>query len=152
MAKFKIEYTDLDKYGNKVVTVNENGQSREYIISPKDKKTGNPFPDFDKIMAGFEVVGNAWTSPANGKGYIFPIDETKNGTYKPKMEKMMEQKQNAIQHSQDNKAESIKISSTIRMALDKAIAEQDVSEDNILKNRAWFWEKWDAKDSDFGPF
>lgn len=63
----------------------------------------------------------------------------------------METKKENVHEAQENKALGIKVSSTIRMAVDIAIAEGAPNSTNILKWRTWLWENWDVGNKDV-PF
>ena len=125
-------------------------------------KKGETFPNFDGLIVGSRVKGNLWTSP-QGKHYLFAPNLTtvksgaSGGGFKAGMQKMVEQKQEAIKLSQENKNESIKIASTLGKAVDCAIAvyEKGVSsetlEELITKWRRILWMEWDNT-KDFPPF
>ncbi len=130
------------------------------------------FPDFANLKDG-DVVTGELEIKVNGqytnKTLTFP-NKAPGGAYKKpqvNMEKVMEKKEQSIGKFQDNKELSIKISSTMRMAVELTIAEiggngnnaavlngktYTAFETTILKWRKWLWENWDAKDTDFDPF
>lgn len=70
--------------------------------------------------------------------------------------KAMEKKEASIEKFQDNKELSIKISSTLRMAVDLTIAEYPTREippaESIKKWREWLWINWDVDDKNMPPF
>lgn len=81
------------------------------------------------------------------------------GVRKPNMERIMEKKVESITAAQENKGLGIKLASTIRMAVDLAIAEKGEAsmtaaeiQDEIRNWRAWLWKEWDKNDGDFDPF
>jgi len=114
------------------------------------------FPDFANLAAGKSVMGKIEVKQ-NGqylnKTLIYPkLAPTGNFGASRGITVAMDRKEKSIEKAQDSKELSIKIASTIRMAVDLAIAENRPTEDNILKWRKWAWENWDAKDTDFAPF
>lgn len=77
------------------------------------------------------------------------------------IEKVMDVKRQDISKFQDNKETSIKVASTMRMAVDLAIAERSNGHDSldntlqesIRKWREWVWLEWDKTTStDVPPF
>lgn len=70
----------------------------------------------------------------------------------------MEKKDASIGKFQDNKEHSIKVSSTLRMAVDCALAQRELGTANeeleiMIKDwRAFFWKEWDKENKDFEPF
>jgi hypothetical protein len=64
----------------------------------------------------------------------------------------MDTKRQDVARSMDRKDISIKISSTMRDAVQLAIAEGQPNEETIEKWRAWLWTNWDKEDKDFPPF
>ncbi len=115
-------------------------------------KKGEIFPNFDGIMNGGTVEGEIWQS-AKGTWYLFPpkVVATGNSGRNSAMSKLVTQKQEGITKAQENKELGIMTSSTIRMAVDCALAEynntpQEDIEAMILKWRKWFVDNWDLKD------
>lgn len=122
------------------------------------------FPDFKTITFGSEVDGTL--KPAKDPKYgptLYP-EKNPNGTFKRSpaaITKAMEKKEQSIEKFQGNKELGIKISSTLRMAVDIALAEYNNGRaftygenlgEAILEWRAWLWRYWDAEDKDFLPF
>lgn len=121
------------------------------------------FLNFNTITFGSEVDGDL--KPNKDPKYgptLYPITTYKTFAAKPKpnMTAVMEKKAENIAVAQGNKELGIKVSSTIRMAVDLAIAElgsghtytpSDIQQ-KVLYWRQWLWLSWDAKDSDFPPF
>lgn len=162
MSIFRAEWVRTDNYGNKVVTVSENGAQKDYIVSAKDKKSGAPFPGFDDIAPGREVIGNAWTSPTNGKNYIFPVDPSKSTSFTPKQGgavKAAEITGKSVERAQENKDHSIKVSSTFRDATLITLAEcGNTPADHTEYETRWkywrgfLWNHYDVNETDYQPF
>lgn len=129
------------------------------------------FPNYANLAVGQTVEGSLKTSP-DGKWVNLmppPSGNARGGGYtKPQgaITKAMDRKEAGIEKFQDSKELGIKISSTMRMAVDCAIAEYESRKNSgfqpkdageylqslILRWRKWLWENWDAKDTDFAPF
>ena len=115
------------------------------------------FPDYANLMTGHSVEGEIIT---NDKGYkslkpVFAPKQGGNGAYKQKvMDDAMEKKAGYITQAQGNKEMGIKVASTMRMAVDLAIADDSPTPlaEKILFWRKWTWEHWDAEEKDFNPF
>lgn len=114
------------------------------------------FPNYANLALGGSITGELKT---NDKGYtnLYPPASTPNsgpsGGYKAKViNDAMEKKAGYISHAQENKEHGIKVSSTIRMAVDMAIAEGKPTAENIKDWRKWFWMNWDVSETDFPPF
>lgn len=136
--------------------------TKDVSINRNDKKTGAvAFPTFDEIQSGRTVEGELWNSPA-GKWYLFAPKASKsggNGAFRQKqIEDTMEKKAVYIGQAQGNKELGIKVSSTMRMAVDLVVAEglegrvEDGIKNAIQEWRAWLWMEWDKEDKDFPPF
>ena len=112
------------------------------------------FPNFAGIMNGGVVEGNIWNKPNTDKYTLYlPKDPATATTGRMGgASKLMDKKADNIATAQESKDLSIKISSTMNKAIDLAIAEKDISPENILKWRKWIWIQWLAKDTDFAPF
>lgn len=121
------------------------------------------FPNFANVTIGTVIRGKI---EPNGK-YMNLISELQSskptgagGAFKTAQAKeVIDYKQTGIAKSQDNKEHSIKVASTMRMAVDLAIAEYadktvlDTLDQSIEKWRRYCWERWDfdeAKNSN--PF
>lgn len=122
------------------------------------------FQNFANLNVGDFVTGSLYT---NDKGYVTlyppkPPRTTSNGAnFANKggaMAKLVEKKQEGIRESQENKERGIKTSSTIRMAVDCAVAEYsnpnnlDSMETLIKKWRSFFVQNWDIDVTDSAPF
>lgn len=147
-------------------------------ITSKETKTGKPYkmcevevggevrkvniwsnaPDFANIKEGSVITGKMamegqyWNisfegaeKPRGGAGSVYKTAQ---------IEKVMETKRQDISKFQDNKELSIKISSTIRMAVDTATSltpaqwHGTTMEEEIRWWREWFWLEWDRTGSD----
>jgi len=117
-------------------------------------------PDFANLTEGSILSGKMTM-----EGQYWNIDFGTNsaprasqGFKTAQAKEVIDYKQTGITKSQENKENSIKIASTMRMAVDLAIAEYrdetvlDTLEQSIKKWRAWCWENWDAEDKDFQAF
>ena len=127
-------------------------------------KKGEIFPNFDNIKVGERVKGNLWSSSA-GKRYLFAPSPIKtqggankaSGGYKTQVIKeAQETKRKDIETAQENKGQSIKISSTMRDAVLLTIAEKgdgvmtaEDMEENIIKWRKWLVNHWEDADIPF---
>ncbi len=140
----------------KVVDLEGDMKLVEVSINRTNKK-GETFPSFDLVVNGYNVEGEPWTS-SSGKNYLFAPKPPTAGRFgpskgnNPAIAKNMEKKAADIKVAQENKEQGIKMSSTIRMAVDCAIAEGSVTKENIQEWRAWLWTEWDKEDKDFAPF
>lgn len=148
--------TSTGKAYKKVKIINEQGESF-------DTSVWSDFPDFANLTIGSALVGEL---KKNDKGYLnlYPprAATASTGPRRPNMERVMEKKEASIEDFTDKKELGIKISSTMRMAVDCAIAEYNKDggkantthdlTDLILKWRKWLWENWSATDTDFSPF
>ena len=120
----------------------------------------------DKLLTfkeGDRIEANAWQNPKNEKWSLYPIEDRKpsggaGGAYKQAViEKAVARKEEGIARSQDNKEHGIKVSSTMRMAVDLALAEKDDAnvldtlEEGIRKWRRYCWDNWDVDAKDIDP-
>lgn len=100
------------------------------------------FPDFANLAPGRSITGILYQ---NDKGYwnIKPPAPVRPSP----QNNMLQKKAENIEKAQENKEHGIKTSSTIRMAVDIAIAESRTSnrpmKEMIQLWRAWLWENWD---------
>lgn len=142
---------------------NEAGiEYKNVSINRTKKSTGEVFPGFDEIMTGHTISGEFWETPDRSKAYLYPprVDKPYSGANKSFGGgiKAVERKEAGIEKAQVNKAEGIMTSSTIRMAVDCAIAEfNNIPETGeleslILKWRAWFVDKWEITPTDKKAF
>ncbi len=147
--------TKTDKPYKQLTVREENGTEHKVNI-------WSDFPNFANITIGTVIRGKL---EANGQymNLISELQVTKptghSGAFKQaQIKETMDIKRQDIQKSQENKELSIKIASTMRMAVDLAIAEWkdetvlDTLEQGIRKWRAFCWENWDASDQDFQAF
>lgn len=152
--KVKIEWSEK-KNNDWIVASISKGESPDIIENVSINRTntkGEVFPNFDQIMTGYTLECIVWTSPA-GKVYLFApkvITGASRGTGGANIAKAQEVKAKNIEKAQDNKELGIKTSSTIRMAVDLAIAEGTPNTQTILKWREWLFTNWDIP-SDIAP-
>lgn len=146
----------------KAQVINESGATINDVSISRVSKKGEAFPNFDNLVPGQDVNGVLWQSQA-GAWYLFPPrpQTSAGGAYKSSgaMSKVMEKKAENISVAMDKKELAIKIASTMRMAVDCAIANlgnkqfQPIEMENLITYyRKWLWERWDANDGDFSPF
>ncbi len=150
--KFKIEWLEkkMTKVGEKFdcSLTNEGGEVTEGVTLWAK--------DWPEALVGSEVTGDLVVKQ-NGQYLnktLYPVKTYKSFAQKPKADigKMMDKKEASIDKFQDNKELSIKISSTMRMAVDLAIAQGKLGTGTIQEWRAWLWNEWDKTDKDFPPF
>lgn len=152
MAQYKITSVTSKSADWKIIAVTaEDGYPTDPVSVNRTDRNGRAFPNFDSLAVGMTIEANLWKSPT-GKWSAFPPDapQTRNfasgGTKSGNMTKVMEQKQEGIKMAQENKENGIKTSSTIRMAVDIAIAENDQDStmaESIIRWRKWLLENWD---------
>ncbi len=156
--KLKIEWLETKKPDWKVGTfTGEKGESyTDASINRTDKK-GRIFPNFDGLQPGQTIEGNPWKNPVSNKWSIYPIDEkhSTTGNFSPSgANRMMKEKQEGIKESQERKEDSIKVSASMRDAVQLAITEFNANvwptdEDGpnldilITKWRKWLLNNWD---------
>jgi hypothetical protein len=116
------------------------------------------FPDFANLKEGSVIRGKL---EQNGQ-YWNLVSETQgkarggaNTGYKTaQIEKVMDKKNESISHFQDNKELSIKIASTMRMAVDIATSMTEAQwhgtsmEEEIKYWRAWCYSEWETPNKD----
>lgn len=147
----------------------------------KTAKTGNPFkalevesngavykvnvfnnaPDFASIKEGSIIVGKL-EQKGEYWNILFGGQSTRGGAsggFKTaQIEKVMEVKRQDISKFQDNKENSIKIASTIRMAVDIATSmtpeqwQGTTMQEEIRFWRSWLINEWDVNPKDTEPF
>ena len=148
----------------------------------KTSKFGKPYKSLEVFCENetrkVNVFSNALDFANIKQGYTINGTMSKNGDYwdisfagaeKPRggaggafkqaqIEKAQETKAGYIAKAQDNKEQSIKVASTMRMAVDLAIAEYrdktilDTLDSAVLKWRKWCWENWEVSEKDYAPF
>lgn len=154
MPKYKIDWLENDKYGNKKVSV-----SREDGTKLLAAELGKEYKDIE-VMAGHEINANEWTSPKNGKVYLFKEQDTVPGE-KPRggapgafkgaqIEKAQDRKNEMIGKTLDRKEESIRLSSAQRDAvlIVKELIEANWSPLDI-KQAIIEWRNWFLLDREF---
>lgn len=160
MATFKIEWQErvTTKVGDKWNTTlsSAEGSVEGCTLWVKDWPT---------VALGQEVTGDLVTK-VNGQftnRTLYPAKTYKSFQAKPgAIKEAMATKAQNISAAQDNKAEVIKISSTMRMAVDCAIAEGEHAkyegntgfdfQEAIKRWRQWLWLEWSKEDKDYPPF
>lgn len=139
--------TPTGKTLHKVEVRDEEGVRHEHVAM-----WGSNWPT---VETNTEVEGEM-NIQKNGKftnKTLYPKTTYKTSERKPTgIAAAVEKKNENISKFQDNKELGIKISSTIRMAVDCAIAEGNPTEDNIKKWREFFWHQFDVKEIDFPAF
>lgn len=165
MAQYKIEWMEKKQISGKdIIEASLSGEG----VTPAEKVTiwktdtkGEEFPGFDEIMPGHTVEGNLWSKPGSNFKTLYPVKEKKtgNGNFRAQlMEKAQDRKETSIAKAQDNKEWGIKTSSTMRMAVDLAIAEiqrepnTGYLHERIKYWREWCWNNWDVAEDQFPPF
>ena len=121
------------------------------------------FADFANLKDG-DVVDGELEIKQNGNYTNKTLKSPPTGTTGPyrgnpgAITKAMDRKEQGIEKFQDNKELGIKISSTIRMAVDLVAATESEGwtmqqkQSEIKQWRKWLWENWSADDKDFAPF
>lgn len=162
MKEYQIEWSEkkTTSTGKSYIKANLSGEG----VSQENVSIWSDFPDFANLMTGHKVTGEL---KQNDKGYwtLYPPrtgTTGQSGGFKGNMAKVMEQKQEGIKLSQENKEHGIKVASTISMATqivlammkdDKTVIWTDqLVKDEIRKWRTWLWAEWDKEDKDFPPF
>lgn len=148
MAKFKLELLETKSPEWKIASVTDDAGLRidDVSINSKDR-SGVPFPNFETMMTGHFIEGEFWRNPS-GKAYIFPPkpQATQGGANRGSgaINKAMDRKEHGIEKTMDRKEEGIMTSSTIRMAVDIALAEvgKDMFDVGVFKGRIHFWRDW----------
>lgn len=151
------------------------------VLSSVDKiaKTGRPYkalevfvdnetrkvnifsnaPDFANIHQGSIILG---TMTKDGNFWNISFEGAKphsgaGGSFKQaQVKEVMDIKRQDIAKSQENKEVSIKIASTIRMAVDIATSltfdeREGTMEETVRKWRQWLWSEWDNINSNTMP-
>lgn len=122
------------------------------------------FNGYAAVMPGATVEGALESKLFNGKESFSivnmngPANQSPGGAFKAfgGVAKAQQVKAENIEKAQENKELGIKISSTIRMAVDLAIAEHNPVGDDLVAAikmwRQWLWLEWDKEDKDYPPF
>lgn len=154
------------------------------VLSSVDKtaKTGRPYkalevfvdnetrkvnifsnaPDFANIHQGSTILGtmvkdgNFWNISFEG---VTPRNSAPGAFKTAQVKEVMNIKRQDIARSQENKDWSIRVSSTMRDAVQLAVAEYTINKQNldrldecILKWRKWLLENWEVNEKDYNPF
>lgn len=159
MSQIKIEWAEskTSTAGTvyKRATVIENGNTIDNVA------VFASFPQYSEVEPGRTVEGFIKIKDYKGKpsysleSGMKPASKDDFGRNKG-IKEAQDRKELSIDKSQDRKEHGIKVSSTLRMAVDLSIAFPDQgdegTEDQIKKWREWLWGEWDKEDSDFKPF
>jgi hypothetical protein len=158
-----VQKKQVAKLGLSVVECNAtgvDGTNIEVTIWEKDKN-GAMFPNFAALAEGSKVEANPYQNPSTGKWTLYPPRVV--GTAAPKrspaaITKAMEVKADNIKHAQENRAEGVKISATMRDAVAIVVSMNAKGtmnafqiEQEITKWREWLWHQWDAPEN-YAPF
>lgn len=126
------------------------------------------FPNYANLAPGQTIQAKIIAKDYNGKTYYSlaydnpAMGVPRGGNKTAMMDKMMDKKAGQIHQAMDEKSLGIKISSSMNKAIDLTIA-QIGSDPIVLKDtnqmkkiikewRAWIWENWEAKETDYQPF
>lgn len=155
MAKYTIEWSELIKEG-----VSENGRAWKMTKMSLKDESGAMHEDvttFDEVITGGEIEGDIIMK---GKYKNFQKAFKKPKLEKPEfikakeeaIKKAQDRTQVGVQKAQEHKDVSIKVSSTMRDAVQLAIAEGNPTVENIESWRKWLWTNWDKTELDYPPF
>ena len=151
----KITWIETKDTDWKVATILDGEKEYKDVSINRKSKKGEIFPNFDELAPEREVNGTLWESSAHKWDRFPPRTEGSSTIYTGRfsgISKAQDTKRADIATAQGNKELSIKVASTINQAIGLAIAEKDVTPENILKWRKWIWEHWSVKEEDFSPF
>lgn len=151
MAKFLVDWCEVKKTGE------TNGRPWKIInMTLKDDEGTliNDVSTFDPVTPGLTIEG---VIEMKGQYKNFKSTPTApKSSFKSNQMAVVEKVQEGVKTAQNNKELGIKISSTMRMAVDLAIAERDATHltmvESILGWRKWLWNEWDKNETDFPPF
>lgn len=146
--KFTIRWCEVTKKGE---TNGRKWQITKMTLADEQGVETEGVSTFESVMNGGTIEGKIVKDES--KGYLNFVKKLEapafikgNSAYKEKViNESMARKESSIGRFQDNKEWSIKVSSTMRDAVQLAIAEQDPTPDNILKWRKWLWNNWDVE-------
>lgn len=147
--------TTTGKSYHKVSLEDESGQATKNVSIWQD------FPNFQSITFQSEVVGDLVPAkdPKYGPTLYPPRSNASGGTTRASgaITKAMDRKESSIGKFQENKEESIKISSTMRDAVLLTIAQgitgldEDVIQTKIERWREYLWHSWNDPEK-YPPF
>ncbi len=156
MSLYKIEWCEKKtsakgtEYYRVTVTDAENKTTNDVAVF-------SSFTDYANIQAGRDVTGRLTSKEYNGKqSYTLENELPQPGAFKRPpgaITQAMDKKNQMIQTAQSNKEQGIMTSSTIRMAVDIALAElpqgsvngnvhQVFFDAGVFKGRVKFWRDW----------
>lgn len=164
--RYKLIWTENKNADWKIVTAEglDGTKVTDASINRVSKK-GEVFPNFDEIKPGMEIEAEPWTAPS-GKQYLFPPKVQGQPQTRAQglargsqaIAKAQDTKAANIEKAQENRSESVKIASTMRMAVDLVIAEKgnevvtlEYLQTGIKSWREWLWKTWDETDQ-LSPF
>ena len=116
------------------------------------------YPNQEELVEGATITAGV-VIDGNYKNLVSGTEKPRGGNpgFKAQqIEKTMERKEGSIAKFQDNKELSIKMASTLRMAVDVAIAltpdqRETTMQETIRFWREWFWVEWDNTGSNTMP-
>lgn len=138
--KYKIDFAKKGKYSTEATVIDEQNQKLEVLLGK----------ELENTMQGTTVEGKLWTSPKNGKVYLFE-EKMKSAPagmkpdfMKKNIDKAMERKETSIKGFQDDKNMAIKVSSTFRDATILTVAEfgDNSYSDEHMRNTWLKWRNW----------
>lgn len=151
MAK-RIEWAESKSADWKLCTVvNEQGVTLTEVSANRKEKNGTDNSVwFDLLIPGATVEGNLWQSPSSGKWALYPPKPQAPARGSGAITKAMEKKEASIERFQASKEDSIRMSSTARMATDMTVSRMQgksasIEEYQLEWNmwRKYFLEQWD---------
>jgi hypothetical protein len=132
-------------------------RKQDGTIVPKVSAFKFKFPNLESLVDGAEIEG-AVVVDGQYKNLVASIEKKGNSNFKTaQIEKVMETKRQDISKFQDNKELSIKVASTLRMAVDVATSltseqmQTTTMQEEITWWREWFWLEWD-RTGEIKPF
>lgn len=146
---YEVKITSTGKPMKKLYLGGENGEVIEGVPSVN---IFSDFPHYADIEKGSKIDGEI---RKNDKGYdnLYSNEiKPRGGVYRPPqvaIKEAMEKKEASISHFQDTKEQSIKLASTIRMAVDIATSltpeqwQSTTMQEEIRFWREWLWLEWD---------
>lgn len=150
MSKYQIKWAEVSttstgKTKTTLTLIDEKGTETDKVT------TWGDFPNFAELQPGKSVNGNIsvkvngqYTNKTLYPEPTAPAWATAGPTGKGGgIAKAQERKETGIAKTMDRKEEGIKISSTMRDAVNLAVAEQSPNEDRIMYWRKWLWDHWD---------
>lgn len=164
MAKYKLSWVEkkhVDSLNKDVMEcdgTDEKGNAVKFSI-------WSDFPGFNEITSASEIEGNLWNKPGTDKWTLYPpkpqggANRGQSGGFKAGVKEAQATKREDIKNAQENKELGIKVSSTMRMAVDivvATLANEKIIDESVIKGeigkwREWLWNEWDNWEN-FPPF